>query len=119
MADCAAVGHGPSARKLDNVDAEDHCHDSDYATHARRLIECLSDEIVWVYCESISFPASVKEVVTEKLEGRMMNEEVPDTAIETHTYLLKESRVLGAIGISAPAVTNAPEQQRFPDEQHL
>jgi hypothetical protein len=34
-----------------------------------------------VYDESSSFPASVKEVVTEKLEGRMMNEEVLDTAI--------------------------------------
>ena len=46
--------------------AADHCHDADYATHARRLIECLSDEISWVYYENISFPASVKEVVTGK-----------------------------------------------------
>ena len=37
------------AGSLDYQAAADHCHDADYATHARRLIECLSDEISWVH----------------------------------------------------------------------
>ena len=55
----------PPEWKIDYQAAADHCHDADYATHARRLIECLSDEISWVYYENISFPASVKEVAAE------------------------------------------------------
>lgn len=53
-------------------------------THARRLIECLS-EISWGYYQSISFPASVKEVVTGKAFIRFDNEEVhsPLELIET------------------------------------
>ena len=96
----------PTEWKIDYQAAADHCHDADYATHARRLIECLSDEISWVYYESISFPASVKEVVTGKAVFLFDKEEVhtPPELIETRTYLLKESRVIGAIGISAPAI---------------
>ena len=88
--------------------AADHCHDADYATHARRLIEYLSDEISWVYYESISFPASVEDVVTGKAVFLFDKEEVhtPPELIETHTYLLKESRVIGAIGISAQATVS-------------
>jgi hypothetical protein len=33
--------------------------------------------------------------------------------IKTHTYLLKESRVIGAIGISAPAITKRPDSRGF------
>ena len=33
--------------------------------------------------------------------------------IETRTYLLKESRVIGAIGIFAPATTKRPESRGF------
>ena len=88
---------------------------ADYVTHARRLIECLSDEVSWVYYENISFPASVKEVVTGKAVFLFDKEEVhtPPELIQTHTYLLKESRVIGAIGISAQATTKRPESRGF------
>jgi hypothetical protein len=56
----------PPEWKIDYQAAADHCRDADYATHAGRLIECLSDEVSWVYYKSISFPASVKEMVTGK-----------------------------------------------------
>jgi len=105
----------PPEWKIDYQAAADHGHDADYATHARRLIECLSDEISWVYYESISFPASVKEVVTGKSVFLFDREEVPTPPelIETHTYLLKESRVIGAIGISEPAITKRPDSRGF------
>jgi hypothetical protein len=98
----------PPEWKIDYQAAADHFHHADYATHAGRLIECLSDEISWVYYESISFPASVKEVVTGTAVFHFDKEEVhtPPELIETHTYLLKESRVIGAIGISAPGRRN-------------
>jgi hypothetical protein len=51
----------PPECKIDYQAAADHCHEADYATHARRLIECLSDEISWVRL---------------KAEVGMMNEEV-------------------------------------------
>ena len=51
------------AGSLDYQAAAGHCHDADYATHARRLIECLSDEVSWVHLKS---------------DERMVNEEVPD-----------------------------------------
>lgn len=38
----------------------------DHALRTRQIIECLSDEIIWVSDESIFFRASVKEVVTGK-----------------------------------------------------
>ena len=53
----------PPEWKIDYQAAADHCHDADYATHARRLIECLSDVVSWVYLKS---------------DERMVNEEVPD-----------------------------------------
>ena len=58
------------AGSLDYQAAAGHCQEADYATHARRLIECLSDEISWVYYENISFPASVnlkRKMVTTDL----------------------------------------------------
>jgi hypothetical protein len=75
----------------------------------------MSDEISWVYDESICFPTSVKEVVTGKAVFLFDKEEVPTPPelIETHTYLLKESRVTGAIGISAPAITKRPNSRGF------
>ncbi len=43
------------------------------------------------------------------------NEEVhtPPEFIETHTYLLKAFRVIGAIGISALAITKRPSSRGF------
>jgi hypothetical protein len=66
-----------------------------------------------VYYESIRFPASVKEVVTGKAFFLFDKDEVhtPPELIETHTYLLKESRVIGAIGIPAPAITKRPSSR--------
>ncbi|MBP6783950.1 MAG: hypothetical protein KA152_09200 [Verrucomicrobiales bacterium] len=107
----------PPEWKIDYQAAADHCHDADYATHARRLIECLSNEISWAYYENTCFPASasVKEVVTGNAVFLFDKEEVPTPPelIETHTYLLKESRVIGAIGISAPAITKRPDSRGF------
>ena len=37
----------------------------------------------------------------------------PQELIETRTYLLKESRVIGAIVISAQATTKRPESREF------
>lgn len=34
----------PPERKIDYQAAADHFHDADYGIHARRLMECLSDE---------------------------------------------------------------------------
>jgi hypothetical protein len=107
--------HTRTERKIDYQAAADHCRDANYVTHARRLIECLSDEISWVYYESISFPASVKEMVTGKTGFHFDKAEVhiPPELIETHTYLLKESHISGAIGISAPAITKRPDSRGF------
>ena len=71
----------PTEWKIGYQAAADHCHDADYATHARRLIECLSDEISWAHYESISFPASVKEVVTGKAVFLFDKEEFPPRRI--------------------------------------
>ena len=37
----------------------------------------------------------------------------PPELIETNIYLLKESRVIGAIGISSPAITKRPDSRGF------
>ena len=54
-------------------------------------------------------------MVTGKAVFLFDKEEVhtPPELIETHTYLLKESRVIGAIGISAPAITKRPDSGGF------
>jgi hypothetical protein len=105
----------PPEWKIDYQAAAEHCHDADYATHAKRLFDCLSDEISWVNYEGIYFPTSTKEVVTGKAVFLFDKEEVhtPPELIETHTYLLKESRVIAAIGISAPAITKRPGSRGF------
>ena len=66
-----------------------------------------------MYYESISFPASVKEVVTGKAVFLFDKAEVPNPPelIETRTYLLKEACVIGAIGISAPAIIKRPSSR--------
>ena len=105
----------PPSWHIDYQAAANALYEADYASHAARLIEYLSDEISWVYYESIAFPASVKEVVTGKAVFLFDKEEVhtPAELIETHSYLLKESRVIGAIGISVPAITKRPESRGF------
>lgn len=105
----------PSEWKIDYQAVAVHCHNAEYATHARQLIDCLSDEISWVYYESVAFPASIKEVVTGKSIFLFDKDEVhtPPELIGTHTYLLKESRIIGAIGISEPAVTKRPSSSCF------
>ena len=108
----------PPEWKIDYQAAAGHCHDADYAAHARRLIECLSDENSWVYYENISFPASVKAVVTGKAVFLFDKEAVhaPPELIETRTYLLKESRVIGAIGISVPAIPRGRLSEPRPEK---
>ena len=54
-------------------------------------------------------------MVTGKAVFLFDKKEVPTPPewIETHTYLLKKSRVIGAIGISAPAITKRPSSRGF------
>jgi len=66
-----------------------------------------------MYRENTPFPVEIKEVVTGKPFFLFDKLEVPTPPelIATHTYLLKESRIIGAYGVSSPAITKRPSRR--------
>ena len=105
----------PTAWHIDYQAAADALHDPDYATHAQQFISYLSDEISEVYRRNTPFPVMIEEAVTGKAFFLFDMREVPapHELIATHTYLLKESRIAGAYGVSAADGTKRPESTEF------
>lgn len=103
----------PPSWHIDYQAAADALHDPDYATHARKLICYLSDEINFVYRENTPFPVVIEEAVTGEAFFLFDMREVhaPPELIATHTYLLKASRIIGAYGVSSPASTKRPSSK--------
>lgn len=105
----------PDEWKIDYQAAADELHAADYTSHARRLISFLSDEITKVYRRNTSHQVMVEEVVMEAsfLLFDMREVLTPSEMIETHSYLLKESRIAGAYGFSVSAKTKRPNSRGF------
>ena len=61
------------------------------------------------------FPVLIEEAVTGRAFFLFDMREVPapPELIATHTYLLKESRIAGAYGVSSPVITKRPSSKGF------
>ncbi|HCN76681.1 MAG TPA: hypothetical protein DIT13_05745 [Verrucomicrobiales bacterium] len=109
------MSHIQDQWKIDYQAASNALHDDDYAAHARRLVTLLSDEFTEVYRRNTEHPVMIEEAVMEASYFLFDMREVltPTEMIETHGYLLKESRIVGAYGFSTSARTKRPSSKGF------